>query len=102
MNNDEFTKFKNEGKKDTMQKNKGRKARGEERERFDFREELRGECCQDEMQGSFGDCDSFNWPKGPAMTAILEFGRSDQIFYDAYLKAWKIATENGWKLQKLS
>lgn len=68
----------------------------------DFKDVIRPECCKDEMQGSFGDCDSFNWPKGPAMQKILEFGASNEVFYETYLKAWKIATENGWKLTKLT
>ena len=50
------------------------------------------------MSDSFGDCDSFNWPKGPAMIIILKFGETDQAFYNGYLAAWKFATENGWSL----
>lgn len=53
------------------------------------------------MQGSFGDCDSFNWPKGPAMVKMLELAASNEAFYEHYLKAWKVATENGWSLTAL-
>jgi len=50
------------------------------------------------MVGTFGDCDSFNWPKGPAMSKMLDYANSNDEFYRAYLEAWKVSTENGWKL----
>jgi len=64
----------------------------------DIKEGIREHCCKDEMVGTFGDCDSFNWPKGPAMSKMLEYANSNDDFYRAYLEAWKASTENGWKL----
>lgn len=65
------------------------------------KEFMRHLCCADEMEDSFGDCDSFNWPKGPAMHAFLDFGISNEKFYTGYLGAWKFATENGFDLKAL-
>lgn len=64
-------------------------------------DKIRESCCKDEILGSFGDCDSYNWPKGPAMVTMLEYANSNDEYYRAYLEAWKTATENGWKLNKL-
>ena len=33
---------------------------------------LRQSCCVDEMDDTIGDCDSFRWPKGPAMNLMLK------------------------------
>ena len=68
----------------------------------DKREAMRPKCCKDEAINSMGDCDSFNWPKGPAMTSILEFGASNEDFYKGYLIAWDHATSNGWNLKTMS
>lgn len=68
----------------------------------DFSNFLRPQCCTDEMEGSFGDCDSFGWPKGPAMNQMLHYGKSEDNFYKAYVKAWTIATNNGWSLSPLA
>lgn len=57
-----------------MDQKKENKANGEEN---DHREQLRPQCCSDEMAGSFGDCDSFNWPKGPAMEQMLHLAQSN-------------------------
>jgi len=65
------------------------------------KEVFRTHCCVYEPTSSFGDCDSFNWPKGPAMTTILNFATSNELFFESYLEAWKVATENGFDLQKL-
>lgn len=65
------------------------------------KEFMRDKCCADEGLNSFGDCDSFDWPKGPAMNRILDYGGSNDIFYKDYLKAWKFATENGFTLKSL-
>ena len=62
---------------------------------------FRPDCCQDERSDSFGDCDSFNWPKGPAMIIFLKFGESNEDFYSGYLFAWKKATENGWDVDPI-
>ena len=72
---DEMEEFKQEAK--VIAKAEGRKR--------DTRERIRPSCCQDEMVGSFGDCDSFNWPKGPAMVKMLEYANSNDAFYRAYL-----------------
>lgn len=42
---------------------------------------LRGVCCLHERKDSIGDCDAFNWPKGPAFDYILKFGTSEEEFY---------------------
>ena len=55
----------------------------------------------DEMEGSFGDCDSFSWPKGPAMLYMMLMASDNQIFYKHYLKAWNSATRAGWDLTPL-
>lgn len=65
-------------------------------------ERMRPECCTHERADSFGDCDSFRWPKGPAMNHMIKFVKDTDVFYKAYLKAWKQATENGWKLKNLA
>ena len=57
---------------------------------------LRGVCCHEEMAGSIGDCDAFNWPKGPAFNSILAFAKDEAEFYKGFLAAWKRATENGF------
>jgi len=82
-------------------KMKERKNAKKEARKRDFKEEIRPTCCKDEMVGTFGDCDSFNWPKGPAMVKMLEYANSNDEFYRSYLKAWKVATENGWKLTQM-
>jgi len=63
---------------------------------------LRSACCVAEDKDSLGDCDAFNWPKGPAFNDMIKFAQSNEIFYTAYLKAWKLATENGWNLKEMS
>ena len=67
----------------------------------DRKEAMRQHCCADEPEDSFGDCDSFNWPKGKGMVQMLEMAKSNENFYKAYLEAWKDATENGWDLTPL-
>lgn len=57
---------------------------------------FRGVCCRGERSDSIGDCDAFNWPKGPAFDYVLAFGKSEETFYATYLTAWKRATENGF------
>jgi len=64
--------------------------------------DLRGACCVAEDKNSLGDCDSFRWPKGPAFNDIIRMAMTNDRFYTAYLKAWKIGTENGWNLKRLS
>jgi len=59
-------------------------------------------CCGQESKQSEGDCDAMEWPKGPAFNEILKMGKDNNSFYAYYLKAWKIGTENGWKLKALS
>ena len=49
-----------------------------------------------ERKDSIGDCDAFNWPKGPAFDRILEMARDEKVFYARFLAAWKRATENGF------
>lgn len=41
------------------------------------RGELRGVCCMHEPADSVGDCDAFNWPKGPAFDHILHWARQE-------------------------
>lgn len=82
MSDEEFTKIVTTKKKHLNER--------------DRREAMRPKCCADEKADSFGDCDSFNWPKGPAMNAFLRFGEDNNQFYTEYLEAWKIATDNGW------
>jgi len=67
----------------------------------DRKEFMRDKCCPSEPADSFGDCDSFDWPKGPAMNEMLKLGGSNEYFYMKYLKAWKSATENGFTLTPL-
>lgn len=57
---------------------------------------FRGMCCRHERKDSIGDCDAFNWPKGPAFDYVLHYGKSEAEFYKFYLAAWKRATENGF------
>ena len=68
------------------------------------KEMFRKPCCEDEMSGSMGDCDSFNWPKGPAMNYMLRLGGSvkgNEHFYAGFLKAWKYATDQGSDIKPL-
>lgn len=83
-------------KRDAFRKQK--RAGGEK----DFHNFIRKDCCTDEMDGSFGDCDSFGWPKGPAMNAMLSYASSEESFYKDYLEAWTKATNNGWELKPLA
>ena len=71
-------------------------------ERRCYKDFLRPDCCIGEMDDSFGDCDFKEKPKGPAVGAVLQYGESEENFYKAYLKAWEIATTNGWKLNHLA
>lgn len=42
-------------------------------------EAMRSKCCEHEIkEGSFGDCDSFGWPKGPAMGPMLGFASNQE------------------------
>jgi hypothetical protein len=63
------------------------------------KEVFRTKCCLYEPTSTHGDCDTFFWPKGPAMTAILDYATSNELFFESYLEAWKVATENGFDLQ---
>ena len=64
---------------------------------MDFEEIFREPCCVNEnKQKSFGDCDNFDGAKGPAHHHMIMFAKSNQRFYQYFLEAWKIATENGW------
>lgn len=65
------------------------------------RDRFRPACCKTEPTDSIGDCDSFNWPKGPGFTQVLMNASGNDKFYVNYLTAWKVGTENGWKLRKL-
>lgn len=56
---------------------------------------MRKACCAAEGTASSGDCDSSSWPKGPAFPMVLEFAANEIAWLDNYVKAWKIATENG-------
>ena len=42
---------------------------------------FRGICCQHERKDSIGDCDSFNWPKGPAFDEMLKMAKDESHFY---------------------
>lgn len=57
---------------------------------------IRGVCCMHERNDSIGDCDAFNWPKGPAFDVMLKYAGDEKTFYTAFLLAWKRATENGF------
>lgn len=81
-----------------MKKTKGKVLRAKGVNRKDL---FRPDCCEDEPKDSFGDCDSMNWPKGPAMIIFLKFGMSNEAFYNGYLYAWKKATENGWDVDPI-
>ena len=58
-------------------------------------------CCERSRNGetasSFGDCDIINnpFPGGPAIDAIIEFMRDDNVWVASYVEAWGIATTNG-------
>ena len=91
MDKGEWIKFKEDERKIARSK----------KEMLDWPEHLRPKCCVGEPEDSFGDCDSFQWPKGPAMEEMLHLAESDTKFYEKYLKAWRIATENGWDLHEL-
>ena len=58
-------------------------------------------CCVRNAEGesadSFGDCDLINspYPGGPAIDAIVEFMKDDNIWVASYVEAWGIATMNG-------
>jgi len=56
---------------------------------------FRNSCCQAEGADSTGDCDSANWPKGPAFGAIVKFAADERAWLKDYAKAWWVATENG-------
>ena len=65
------------------------------------KEVFRTKCCVYEPTSTHGDCDTFFQPRGPAMKAILNYATSNELFYEAYLEAWKVATGNGFDLKKL-
>lgn len=46
---------------------------------------MRPECCAAEDEGSFGDCDSMRWPKGPGHWFGWKFAATDAHFYEKYL-----------------
>ena len=54
-----------------------------------FAKELfREPCCMGEDADAddfFGDCDCFDWPKGPAMEYIMNMAASEEYFYQYYL-----------------
>lgn len=58
--------------------------------------ENRDLCCASESPDSFGDCDSENSPNGPAKDAVFEFAEDEAAFINGYVRAWNIATENGF------
>jgi hypothetical protein len=56
---------------------------------------MREACCANEGATSSGDCDSSAWPKGPAFPMVLAFAADENKWLTSYVKAWKLATENG-------
>ena len=56
---------------------------------------MRDDCCINEGPESHGDCDSSEWPKGPAFNDIMHFGGDEDAWLDTFSIAWKIAIENG-------
>ena len=46
---------------------------------------MRPECCATEDAGSFGDCDSMRWPKGPGHWFGWKFAATNEHFYEKYL-----------------
>jgi hypothetical protein len=67
-----------------------------------FDDNPREYCCLDESIDSFGDCDHFSTPSGPSKREADQLAKSNEYFYKQYLKAWDMATNNGWKLNKMS
>lgn len=61
-------------------------------------EALREPCCHKEGDDSFGDCDTFRCPKGPAAQPMQHWGGDVQLFFTDYVTAWNWATENGMDL----
>lgn len=55
----------------------------------------RNECCKSEANDSQLDCDSAAWPKGIFFPSTLRFAGNEELWIKNYLKAWKMATENG-------
>lgn len=59
----------------------------------------RGQCCGDQ---DANDCGNRQNPTGPAAQAILTFASDEGAWLDAFQRAWRIATENGFQgLQQL-
>lgn len=58
-------------------------------------QDMRKACCANEGDASSGDCDSSQWPKGPAFPMVLSFAADENLWLENYVQAWKIATENG-------
>ena len=58
----------------------------------------RDKCCPNESSAatSSGDCDSSKRPKGPAFEAVLSFAQNEDAWLREYIKAWSIATQNGY------
>ena len=57
--------------------------------------DMRDLCCGKEAGNAAGngdDCDSVNWPKGPAFNSILEMAANETTFYENYRAAWARAT----------
>eukprot|EP00440_Ansanella_granifera_P040180 gb/GFBE01043581.1/.p1 GENE.gb/GFBE01043581.1/~~gb/GFBE01043581.1/.p1 ORF type:complete len:502 (+),score=103.83 gb/GFBE01043581.1/:1-1506(+) len=54
----------------------------------------RGQCCGD---AGANDCGSRNNPSGPAAQAVLSFASNEAAWLQTFLRAWRIATENGFE-----
>lgn len=58
-------------------------------------------CCANEPSGKMAGekwdntCDNDYSPAGHAAWDVFDFAREEKLFYKWYLKAWKIAGENG-------
>lgn len=46
--------------------------------KVDRLERMRPECCAHEMEGTFGDCDSMKWPKGPGHRGIIKYAETNE------------------------
>ena len=56
----------------------------------------RGVCCANEDSASTGDCDNRVNANGPAFEAVKEMAESEAAFINWYVRAWNVATTNGF------
>lgn len=62
----------------------------------------RDDCCPASSLDLATDCDDATQPSGPAIDSIIEFSINEDSWLNYYIRAWNIATQNGYNdLKKL-